>query len=826
MLDAVRRDLSYTARSLRRAPSFTVTVVLVLALAIGMTSAMYTVFQSVLRDRLPVRQQDRVVELSGVATGAASEVPILPAQLHRLGDHSRTLQAVAGLAHWRVIADAVTAGDRRLTLYEAVVTDQFFNVLEADPSLGRLFHKGDDVPWGGNVAGAGVPIVLSHGAWQRAFGGDPAVIGRSLHDPKMNWTMRIVGVAPPGLDYPRGVDFWVASEYGSLDVVARLAGRATPEAARTEFQSFLAHDPDATREFGTNAIGAQVHTLTQMIVGDARPALFALTAAVTLLLVLACANVGNLLLLRATGRMREMAIRRALGASSSDLVRQLLTESVLLAIAGGVLGVVLGRVLLEALIRFAPSGLPRTDLIVMAGTPVLVGAFVTGAAVLLFGVVPSFASARLDLASPLRADSRSGTEGRRLRFARETLVASQIALAIIVLAGAGLLVRSLARLASLDMGYETSHLVMLNFSLPWRQYVVDCQPAGGARTAADTTRWANCDDETNFTAHERVMANLRTIPSVVSVSPEAAPPFLGSNVWMGQFSAEEQSDAESKSNPWFGFDAVGPDYFRALGVGLVAGRTFTDADRQDSPRVAVITESVARRFWPHESAVGKRLRQSADRNPDSLITVVGVVHDFHYREYRQSTPTVFRPYRQVLAQGYLVMRTRGPAVPTEVFRRAVDGAGGGAMFIRAQSMDDLIAPELSTPRFDTLLLSIFAIAAIVLATVGLYGVMASVVNQRQRELGIRMALGATPSGVRNAVMGQALLIAGAGMAAGLVGAIIGARLLTAMLFGVTPSDPATLVGVSLLLLVIAAGAAYIPARRATAIDPVRALRAE
>ena len=826
MLDRLKRDVSFTGRSLQRAPTFTVTVALILALAIGMSTAMFTVFRSVLVTRLPVSQQDRVVELSGIAGGAASEVPILPAQMRLLASQSHTLAKVSGLAHWRVIDEALTDGDRRLTLKEAVVTDEFFDVLGANPVLGRFFRKGEAAPWGANATGTTTPLVLSYAAWRRDFGGDSSVIGRPLRSPKMSWTMSIIGVAPAGLDYPRGVEYWIASEYGGIDVVARLQPNATPETARQEFKAFLTHDPNQIKHIGQNTIDAQVHTLSQMVIGDAKPALLALTAAVALLLVLACTNVGNLLLLRSAGRVREMAIRRAIGASAADIVRQLLTESVLLAVVGGALGILLARLLLDTLVRLAPSGLPRTDLIVMAGTPLLVGAAVTAATVVLFGVMPSFAVLRFDLSSPLRSDTRSGTEGRRLRKVRQVLVASQIALAVVVLAGAGLLVRSLARLTSLDMGYATEHLTMLNFSLPWRQMSGGCEPKGGARTAADTLAWSRCAANVNFTAHERVMANLLAVPGVESVSPEAVPPFLGSNVWMGRWASEEQSDAESRSNPWFGFDAVGPDYFKALGVPFVDGRAFTDADRETSPRVAIITEGVAKRLWPNQSAVGKRLRSGEDHTPDSLITVVGVVRDFHYRLHRESTPTIFRPYRQELAQGYLVVRTRGPTVATETLRRAVENAGGGATFIRVQSMDDLIAPQLSTPRFDALLLSIFAMAAVVLAAVGLYGIMASAVNQQTRELGIRMALGATAGGVRNMVMRQALTVALAGTLIGLVGAIGGARLLTSMLFEIAPSDPATLASVSLLLLVVAGFAAYIPARRATKIDPAKALRAE
>ncbi|HWH52594.1 MAG TPA: ABC transporter permease, partial [Gemmatimonadaceae bacterium] len=649
MLDTVRRDLSFTARTLRRTPTFSITVAAILALGIGMSSAMFTVYRAVLLERMPVLKQDRLVELSGVATGAASEVPILPDELRRFQKQTRTLTGAAGFAHWRAFEDAVFDGDRQLTLREAVVTDGFFNVLGAKPVLGRLFHSGDAVPWAVNQTGAGASVVLSYATWQRDFGGDASVIGKHLRVPKLTWTMTVIGVAPPGLDYPRGAEYWIAADYNGVDVVGRLAPTATPAAARAEFEDFLAHDLSARdmAALGQAKIDAQVHTFTDMVSGTARPALVALTAAVALLLVLACANVGNLLLLRAAGRVREMAIRRAIGASAADLVRQLLTESVLLALAGGVLGALLGRALLDGLVRMAPGGLPRLDVIALAGTPVITVALVTGATVLLFGIVPALAAVRFDLSSPLRSDTRSGTEGRRLRKVRQTLVASQIALAVVVLAGAGLLLKSLEHLTTLDMGYPTEHLLMLNFSLPWEKYVQDCKPQGGARTAADSSAWERCLDATNYAAHGRVISNVEAIGGVVAVSPEVVPPFLGSNVWMGRFAAQHQSAAESKANPWFGLDAVGPEFFRAMGVPVIQGRSFTDADRENAPKVAIITEGVAHRLWPNESAIGKQLRQGENRAPDSLITVVGVVPDFHYRLHREATPTIFRPYWQL-----------------------------------------------------------------------------------------------------------------------------------------------------------------------------------
>lgn len=823
-MDSLKRDLVYAVRSLSRAAAFSITAILILALGIGMTSAIFTVFQAVLVDRMPVRYEDRIVELSGVGRGAASEVPLEAPQFRRFRDQTRTLQSVAAMAHWRVISDAFDDNNRPLVLRVTVVTENFFQVLGAAPALGRLFQKGDEVPWGADrhqVARA----VISYGAWHRLFGGDTTVIGRHLDEPKLGWRTTIVGVAPPGLDYPRGVEYWIASQYGSVDVVGRLTAGTTPASARGEFLSFIDNDPDIQHAFGAHTTGAQVHSLRQMVTGDAAPAVLVLTGAVALLLVLTCMNVGNLLLLRAAARAREMAIRRAIGARTVDLFRQLLTESVLIAVAGGVVGVVLAKLLLVAVVRLAPTSLPRSDLIALARGSLPIGALVTGLTVVMFGVLPSLVALRVNRASPLRADIRSGTEGKTTRKVRQALVACQLALAVIVLAGAGLLVRSLVHLTSLDMGYSTDGLSLLSVSLPWQKMFADCRPPGSSLTTADSMRWAHCFNSVNLGAHDRVMTLLRMTPSVVGVSPVAAPPFLGSNVFMGKIVASNQTEAEAKTNPWFGLDFVGPEFFRMLKLPILEGREFTDADRETTPRVAVVTTGVAHRMWPNESAVGKRFHDPNQTSPDSLVTIVGVVPDIHFREYREATPTVFRPFRQDFAQGYFLVRARGSSASAlETMRRAVHDAG--LVFVSDRQINDLIAPELTPARFDAMLLSLFGAAAVILAAIGLYGVVSSAVNQQTRELGVRMALGATPGIVRRMVLSRALIVSGAGIAIGVSGAVAGSRLLRSLLFQVSPFDPSTLIGVTLLLLAVALFAAYLPARRATKIDPVRALRAE
>jgi hypothetical protein len=319
--DALRHDLRYALRSLRRAPAFSITVVLILALGIGMTSAMFKVFESVVLTKLPMRDQARVVELDGTAGAAAIEFPISPRQLDRFRAQTRTLEDVAGMAHWRTFASALTDGDRQINLRESVVTDNFFRVLDAKPALGRLFQPGDAGDWG-SVGGGGAVVVLSYGTWQKVFGGDPAVIGHHMHEPKMNSSMAVVGVGPAGLDYPQGVQYWVASKYGSLDAIGRLAPGATADMSRTDYYRFLNSDSEILKAFASQVLGARVQTVERTITGDAKTTLFLLSVAVALLLLLACVNVGNLLLLRAVGRVREMAIRQAIGATTSDIVMQ------------------------------------------------------------------------------------------------------------------------------------------------------------------------------------------------------------------------------------------------------------------------------------------------------------------------------------------------------------------------------------------------------------------------------------------------------------------------------------------------------------------------
>ncbi|HEX5436317.1 MAG TPA: ABC transporter permease [Gemmatimonadaceae bacterium] len=800
-LDQLLRDARIAVRGFRRTPTFAVTAVLILGLGIGMATAMFTVFHAVVLRQLPVLEPDRIVTL-WMYRDPTVELPLTATEVEALRRESRTMRDIAGTVHFGASVTSLREGDRTLVMKQAAVTANFFDVLGAHPVLGRLLRPED------RDATSHV-TVLSYRAWQQQFGGDPHVVGMRLTTTTEDQGVStVVGVAPPGLDEPTGVDYWTATPAGSLpgvgfDIVARLAPGATPAAARAEFFS-LVQRLDRQQQVSLHPAGASVRTLAQAVLGNARPILIVLTAAVALLLLIACVNVGNLLLLRAALRKREMVIRRALGASAGQIARLLLVESALLGLAGGVLGLISADILLHILLAAAPAELPRMDMIDLAGTPVGVAAAVTLLAVLIFGVLPALAAAHGNLASALRLDSRSGGETRQRRRIRQWLVASQVALAVILLAGAGLLVRSLAYLDRIDLGYTSEHLSILELAIPFANY----------------TSLAKFD-----AMYDELNRRLRAVPGVTAETPVLLPPFVGAQVWIVRPVLEGQSRTAADANPFVPLECGGPDYFRTFGIPILRGRGFTDDDDTHAPKVAVVSEAVARRFWQGEDPIGKHLRfAGADT---SMRTVVGVAGDVRFRRLRHATPTIYLPWRQSYTLGYVALRTRGTlASVLPAVRRTVGNFGAQFGVGRALTMDDYLAGPLAQPRLSALLLSGFGIVALLLAAIGLYGVMATAVREQRRDMGIRLALGATPGHLRRQVIGNALVVTALGAVVGLGAALASSRLLASLLFEVSPSDPVTLLGVAVLLVAVGAAAAYLPARRATRVDPAQVLRAE
>lgn len=804
MMDRVSQDIRIALRGFRRAPSFTATAILILGIGIGMAVAMFTVFDAVLIRTLPVREQDRIVELYTYRGDPNADFHLLRGDLPQVAATSRTMRDVAGVAHWGAASSPYLDGERSFVFNRAVVTGNFFDVLGTRAELGRMLRASDEGP------GAAPVMVLSHTTWRKVFGGDSSVIGRRLVDAFGRTSYQIVGVAPPGLDYPTGAGLWIPAWQPSTNLsviaVARLAPDARPQAAQTEFLGTMRRlFPD--REFD----GAHVETFTQAVVGDVRPVLVVLSAAVGLLLLVACVNAGNLLLLRATSRARELSIRRALGATPGDVARLLVAESTLLGMGGGALGLVCAVALIRVLLAVAPSGLPRTDVIALGGTPLGIALAVTFAAVLVFGVIPALMASRGQLATPLRFDSRAGTETRARRRLRYTLVGAQVALALVMLAGAGLLARSLDRLQRIALGYTPEGLAVLAVSVPPSEY---SDPAG----QFNQTKMNDLG--------ERLTSALGTVPGVTSVSPILIPPFLGNNVFIGRLDREGQTEEEIKSNAFAPVEVGGPDYFRTLGIPIRRGRAFTDADRETGPMVAIVGEAIAHRLWPNEDPVGKRIRFWG---PDSTTwrTVVAVAGDIRFRSLRESSATVYLPWRQAYWQGFFAIRTTAElASVLPALRRTAREVSPEVAVWQATPMTDLLSEPLAQPRMSAILLAAFALVSLTLAAIGLYGVMAAAVRGSTRELGVRAALGASPDRLRRGVLRQALGVAGTGALVGLAAALGTSRLLGRLLFEVSATDPIALVGAAALLMVVAFVAAYVPARQATRVDPVTALRAD
>ena len=805
-------DIRLALRGFRRAPAFFATAIVILSIGIGMSVAMFTVFRTVLVRRLPVIDQDRVVVMWTYASDPKTDFVTGTQDLSVVRRESRTMSAIAAVAHWPAIAFPFEYADRLVELNRGMVTGNFFEVLGARPALGRLFQPSDDDPPNASPTDPHLVhnIVLSYRGWREKFGGDSSVIGRRLLDPLGHTKFTIIGVAPAGLEYPAGVEYWTPMWNGwqsrtSAFAVARLAAGATARNARDEYLAIERRlEPNAFR-------GAHAATFTETVLGNVRPVLALLTCAVALLLLIACLNVGNLLLLRVASRGREIAVRRALGAGSLDIVMQFVVEALMIATAAGGAGLALAVAVLRLLVAYAPANLPRLDEVRLTGAPVGIAVAVASLCVLLFGVGPALVAARAKLASPLRFDGRAGSETKRRRNVRQALVASQIALAMVMLAGAALLARSLSELLGQDTGFVSDHLSV--FSYTWN-----------ARRDTTVSQMVALGD--------RVLDRIRSIPAVSSATQIVAPPMLGNGVWQFRFQLEGQSASDAEKNPTIPTEMCGPEFFKTFGVPLVRGRAFTDRDGSSDPLVVIVSQSVAQRFWPGQDPIGKRIR-FAGMKPDGLVggdgwrTVVGVAHDTHLRTLRDASPMLFLPSLQSYWQGYVAIRS---ATPLPALLPSLRAAGrdvdADLMLWSPETMDQILAEPLEQPRLGALLMSSFGIVSLLLAAIGLFGVMASIVRDQTRELGIRIALGATPDRVRIDVLRRAGIVAGIGASVGLVVTLLASRVLSSLLFHVSPADPVALSASCVVLLATAAAAAYLPARRAPRVDPAIALRSE
>jgi predicted permease len=807
-MNSLPQHLRLAVRSLRRTPAFAITAILTLALGIGLATAVFTVADALLLRRLPVVEQDRIVVLWGRTRDRSFDhFPLTLTDAREFAQRSVALEGAAFVAYEGAWPKPIREGDQVSRLNQALVSGGFFDVLGVHPALGRTLRSEDD------VLGAAPVVVLSHAAWQERFGGDRDVIGRQLLAYDAGTSYTIVGVMPEGLDYPRGVQYWAPvtpartgpegdAPNAHVDVIGRLAAGATAEQARDELTAWFgrAEAPTLVREL----VGV-VHTLSRLVLGDTRPAIFAFAAASGLLLLITCINVANLLLVRGLARVREVAVRSALGASRTRVIGQLLGENALLAIAGGLLGIVAALAAVQGFLAFAPAELPRLDEIELNASALGGALSITGVSMLIFGLAPAIVTSRTDLQQVLRSGVRRSAS-LRSRLAREVMVAGQVALAVLVLAAAGVITRSLLELQRAELALEPEGLLIGELALRSEAFV---------------------DASSVVQVIERLVSTLEEIPGVQGVSPTVAIPFAGTGGWDGRPQVEGQSPEEAASNPMLNMEVIGPSYFAALGIPILRGRGFSDADDENAQPVIVISESAARHYWPDEDPIGKRL---IGPGPQRANTVIGVVPETRYRDLRDARLSIYFSLRQSTfpyAPTNLAIRTSGPAaqmVPT--IRRAIEQTAPDIALVSAAPFESLLEKPLAQARLNALLLAAFAGAALLLAAVGLFGVMAATVRQRTRELGIRMALGATAQDLRRMVLARGLAIAAAGLIVGMLGALLANRLLVAMLYEVSPTDGATLAVVGAVLVLVAIVATAIPARASTRVDPVIALRAE
>ena len=809
-------DLRLAARTLARARGFSSAAVVTLAVGVAGTTTVFALVRGVLLRPLTVPDQDRLIlGWKEFPSGAFTHWPFRSREIDTIGRESRLLESVAGVSYYGAGSGVVFENDRPSYLRSASVTGGFFGVVGVAAVQGRALQPDDDVPGAENV------LVISHGLWQRRYGGSRDAIGRRLVIGEQPFT--IVGVMPPDFEYPRGAEAWMtlnadaskevnpAFREGILrdvDLVARLVPGATIERARSELGSLVTGLEADLPADAVRGLRPVLRFYRDVVVGDVRPAMLMLFAAVALVLFIASANVANLLLMRNEAKKQELALRAALGAGPSRLARLLLCESLVLAVTAGLLGLVASRWLLQAVLALVPGGLPREESVRLDPLVFVFTVGVTLFAAVMAGVVPALVASRIDLASQLRGGRQAGG-GLARRHGRRALVVAQVALAVPVVAGAGLLTRSLLHLQTVDMGMAAKQLVF-----------VDLGPA--ATKDPDRAR-------TLPRFLDAVVAQLEAIPGVEAATAVNTQPFAGTGGWdLPQFTVEGQGVDRAERNPVLNVESVRPNYFAALRVPVLRGRVFGADDRPDSPLVAIVSEDVAARTWPGQEPVGKRLKFGLPDSKDPWRTVVGVAKPTRYRELSEPRPTLYLPAAQfIMSAPALVLRTTLPAgLVSEIVRTQVRVADPNVDVMRVTTFADLLAKPLARPRFNALLIGAFGVSALLLATIGVYAVVAAAVRQRYTEIGIRIALGATPRDVCRLVVADGLRLAVLGVAGGLVATAFATRLIRGLLVGVRPLDPVIL-GSTVVVVVGAAGlASWLPARRAVQVDPVVAVRAE
>jgi putative ABC transport system permease protein len=802
-------DLRYAFRSLAASPGFAFVAIVTLALGIGANTAIFSVVNGVLLRPLPFGEPERLVLVYAVGRDGDRGG-------HSAGDFRDLLhgnQSLAALAGYRGMLVSVAARPGEpVQLEGAFVTVGFFDVLGVAAAHGRTFSAAvDRLP-------ADRLVVLSHDAAATLYGSAAAAVGQR---PRVDGEAHTVaGVMPPRVAWPEGARIWVLSPKevppSPLDVgadenardvryfeaFARLGPGVGGEQAREDLRRVGAL---IQKEHGESAerMSFDIVPLREEIVGDVRRGLLVMQAAVALVLLIACANVSSLLIARATGRQRELSIRAAIGAGRGRLIRQLLVESLVLGLTGGIAGLLLGTWLTALLIRVLPEAIPRTNDLSVDYVVAAVTLVVALATAVVFGIMPALHAARTDAATALK---RGGERGSTRAPARAVLVVTEIALTLILLAGAGLLLNSFVRLLRTDSGMRTENVTLIGLMIPQSRY-----PNGVAQSEL----------------YRRVLEGLTARPDIQAAAVGFPRPLRGMRA-AGTFYIEGRPSATEADRASANIGSVSGEYFEAMGVPLIAGRTFAESDGAKAPDVAVVNDALARKYWPGEQAVGKRLR--FDNGPEHpWRTIVGVVGDVRQLGLEQDAPPIlYIPYGQFpLPFTDIVVRSAAPrSTVASLVRARLREVDPDLPPGETTTLDAVLGLAVAQPRFRAALISAFAVVALLLAAVGVFGLISYSVTQRTREIGIRIALGAQPRQVLGALFREGIVLAAIGTAIGLAGALAAGRLLSSFLFDVRASDPLTLAAVAVLLLAVAALATYLPARRALRVDPIAALRTE
>ncbi len=804
-MDRLIQDLRHALRSLWKRPGFSVVAIITLALAIGAITSIFTVVNGVLLRPLPYQEPDRIITLwqRNDKTGALRD-DVSPANFLDWKERNRVFEQLAAADPYSFDFDGSEGPE---SLESWLVTDGFFDVLGVNALHGRTFVPEEFQEGNDRV------VVLSHGAWQRRFGSDPTAVGRTIQLDKQPFT--IVGVLPPRVKFPADKEIWVPRTFTEEDrqdrfgtrfvVIGRLKTGATLAQAASELNTISAQlaqeNPRTNADIGVTAIA-----LPEQITGPVRPALLILLGAVVFVLLIACANIANLLLVRGAERGREFAIRAALGAGRARLIRQLITESVVLALVGGGCGILLAQWGVDLLLAFSPTSLPRLDEVSLDARVLGFAVCISVLTALMFGLAPAIRFSKPDLQESLKEGGRTATAGLfRQRF-RNVLVVTEIALALVLLIGAGLLIRSFVQLLNVNPGFTTDKILALQV------FIWDEIP----------------EPEKRLPFYDQAFERVAAIPGVESVGGVSSLPFFRFEM-PTTFTVEGRpSLAPGQEHSAYRGMAT-PDYFRTLGIPLKQGRFFTRFDDSRSDGVVLINESLARRYFPGEDPLDKKVLLRTREGQPVPRTIVGVIGDMRPDGLDSDPrPEIYLPYHQTSfgEMTFVIRTTSDPQQVLPAVKQQMWSLNKDITFYRVATMEQLVSESLATRRFNLFLLSTFAAIALVLAGVGIYGLISFATNQRTHEIGVRMALGAQAGDVLTMVVRQGMILALVGVGLGLVAALALTRLMSSLLFGVTPTDPLTYVGVSVLLSTVALLACYIPARRATKVDPMVALRYE